>query len=126
MWPSLLYWWAFTLGTFWFGACICIWPWQATQATRFDLTQPRRKAAISLIITLLQAVVFWVFITLASRGAPVLIDLVFLAAAINFGILTLARVATPREEDEWEELAWIGNSQFALWFVAGVTGLLLR
>ncbi len=126
MWLSLFNWWAFSLATFWFAACLCIWPWQATQHTEFDLKKPRRKFFLSAAIAAFQAVVFWIFITVSSRGGILLLDLVLLAIVINYTFPKVIRFATPRTEDEWEELVWISNGQFGLWLLAGVVALLVR
>ncbi len=113
---ALLLWWVFTFTTFWLCAVTVVWPYQLFTGRRFELTRPIRKLVVSFAVSFVQAIVFWVFITLAGRHVSDLFKLLVGAIIINEALVVIAHETSHLEGLEWKALQWIAHVQFVVWF----------
>ena len=122
---ALLAWWAFTFLTFWISKFIIAWPWQYFTGEHLDLRNPRRKIITSGVLTAAQAIVFWLFISVASQGAPILRDLIFLSIMINCALVIIVWKTNRLDGSQWAELEWIAGVQTGIWLLCVVAYLIL-
>lgn len=112
-----LLWFAGCVGTFWLSVALIAWPWRRVNGVDLDLTDMPRKLRLSFVLCAFQSLAALCLVSIPAMVGPMILDLVLFALIVNLCLAMIARSMTQRDEDEWDELEWIGTAQTGIWAI---------